>query len=616
MSPSKNIIIIVFLLLLAACTGQTEPATVTKTAESIPTATPLPATPEPAQTGSAGQIDSTETPLPGEIDPAQIKNYLDRLASFGYSGVVLAAQNGKIIQTGSYGLANRETNQPPTDQTLFDIGSVTKLFTAVAVLQLESQGLLKLDDTLDIYFEDVPADKAGITIHNLLSHSSGLDAHHSPSDFEPMTKEEAWQNIREQQLLFPPGEISEYSNSGYTVLAIIIENVSGQSYQDYVKENLFQPANMEKSGFYGDPRWSESDVAQSYIGDEAFGSPYSWEGPYWGLIGNGGIVSTLSDLYQWHLALQDNTLLDETAKDKLWQPYLPLNDEGTVYEGYGWIILELPDQGRVGLVSGGDGFDGMNAHYRYYRDNDLTILTLSNDGRLPGELLARSLANYIQGQNVAFPPAIKTVESSHLNLFIGSYELPSGDRIIVQNNNDNLLVSAAGQDAIALLESVAPEPNNELLTRSQAVLEGFDSGSFEPAYQAYGGELSLADLENFFGAMWTNLENENGDIQRFNLLGLDYSDQGDLAANIEGQFERGSVIFKVYWYDGRIVGLNQSDEYPASTQFWPQSDTTYVSYDLFNSETRTIHFIIEDGHITSLTISTPNGQELTAEKKD
>ncbi len=605
-------IILLFCLLIVGCAGQGNQKNPTPTTDVSPTLTQVPENQEARQ--STPEIPEEDSNKADESNTADLTNFVDRAAAFGYSGLTLIAQNGDILHSSSYGLANRTTEIPPTDQTLFDIGSLTKLFTAVAILQLESQGLVSLEEPINAYLDNVPADKANITIHQLLTHSSGLDAHHSFSDFDPMTKEEAWEEIQAQELLFPPGEFSEYSNSGYTILALIIENVSGQPYQTYLRENLFEPASMVRSGFYGDSRWTETDVAQAYIGEEAFGSPLTWDGPYWGLIGNGGIVSTLSDLYQWHLALQNNTILDDNAKTKLWEPWIPLDEEGVVNEGYGWIIVNLPDQGRVGLLSGGDGYDAMNAHYRHYRDNDLTVITLSNDGRFPGEILARSLANFTLGQIEDLPPTISSISPNLLSLYEGTYQLPSGDQFIIENNGNNLLIGARGQDAINLLSSNVPESDERLITRSLDILNGFSEGDFNPVFQAYQEDIPLADLEDFFGTMWSETEAENGSFQQFQPLGTEFNELGDLTTLIEAQFSRGAVIFRLYWFDEALEGLENDASLPGMTQFWSQSDTVFVAYDFFSSQSISVHFNIENGRIISLTLTTPNNEEITASK--
>jgi hypothetical protein len=291
-----------------------------------------------------------------------------------------------------------------------------------------------------------------------------------------------------------------------------------------------------------------------------------------------------------------------------------MDEDGIVYEGYGWVIVEFPDIGRLGVVSGGDGFDAMNAHYRYYRETDTVIITLSNDGQSPGEILARPLGSYIHDQGSELPPAVTSIEPALLGHFEGVYQLPSGDQFVVQSHNSNLLVGAVGQEAIGLLTNDVPQPNDALLVQAAEILQGFDEGDYNPAFEAYDGQLSLADVENFFSDLWVEIEEENGDLESLKPLGLDFSFQGDLAANILGQFEYGAVNFKLYWFDDRLVGVEATEDYPASTQFRPQSDTNFVSYDFFSGDSRTIHFVIEDGRVVRLTLSDMGAGEITAEK--
>jgi CubicO group peptidase (beta-lactamase class C family) len=304
----------------------------------------------------------------------QIDTYLTALVSQGFSGAVLVAKDGTIILEKGYGLANDEEERPFTADTVFVIGSISKQFTAAAILLLAQQGQLQTDDPIGRYLADVPDDKQPITIHQLLSHSSGLPNHHTKSDFEPLNQQQSLARVFAQELLFEPGTAFAYSDSGYVVLAAIIEAVSGQAFPDYLHENLFKPAGMKQTGFFDEPRWSGLPVAHGYLNGRDQGSPATWPGPYWGLLGAGGIMSTVGDLYRWELALQNHAVLSPFSTEKLFTPHTPI-DENNAY-GYGWQISQTSYGGTLIWHSGAG--TSHNAEFRVYVDEDLVLIIGSN----------------------------------------------------------------------------------------------------------------------------------------------------------------------------------------------------------------------------------------------
>ncbi len=233
-----------------------------------------------------------------------------------FSGAILVANGGKVLSNSGYGFASCDDSIPNDEETVFATGSITKMFTATAIGQLDEAGKLNIDAPISDYIINVPADKANITIRHLLDHTAGLQTYHETQgigDFESMNQEKALSEILNRQLLFNPGENEEYSNSGYTLLALLIEQTSGQSYTDYIRDNILVPANMTSTGF-----WGESFENMAATPNEILGcsSPDRWEYS-WVLVGNGGMVSTVSDLHRWVSALKGDTVLSEHAKQRL-----------------------------------------------------------------------------------------------------------------------------------------------------------------------------------------------------------------------------------------------------------------------------------------------------------
>jgi CubicO group peptidase (beta-lactamase class C family) len=303
----------------------------------------------------------------------EIDRYLSELPPEYFSGTVLIRQDSEELLREGYGFANSE-GTAVTPVTVFDIGSITKQFTAAAILHLQERDLLSVEDPITEYLENVPDDKQGITLHHLLTHTSGLEENHVESDLDEITREEALEIILAQGLLSAPGESYAYSNSGYSLLAAVIEIVSGKSYQDYLHENLFAPAQMQSTGFYNDPQWESISAANGYANGEDQGNPATWAGPYWGIIGNGGVMSTVGDLHRWWDALQGGEVLEAESVELLFTPHISQGDEGVFY-GYGWTI-EDTDYGQL-ITHNGGGIGG-NSDFAYYVDQDLLVIMLTN----------------------------------------------------------------------------------------------------------------------------------------------------------------------------------------------------------------------------------------------
>ena len=338
---------------------------------------------EPAQANN-DQAMPTHTPVqqePIEIAPMATKSsdfdaYLDTLADAGFSGTILIAQQGQIVADKAYGYANIADEVPITTQTVFDSGSLSKQFTAAAILHLQEQVHLQLDDTLADFFENVPADKADITIHQLLTHTAGFPGYVYIDDFTATSRDEAQEMAFQAELLSEPGTEHFYSDTGYGILAIIVELVSGQSFQTYLHENLFAPAGMENTGFYNDPRWDNLTVANGYNNDTDFGTAATRPGPYWGLLGFGGVLTTSGDLYKWGQGLKAHTILTEESVNKLFTPYVREFEGEDSFYGYGWVVLDTEEYGRVIFHDGAT--DSHNAIMIMAEDHDTTIIVMSN----------------------------------------------------------------------------------------------------------------------------------------------------------------------------------------------------------------------------------------------
>ena len=320
----------------------------------------------------------------------------------GFEGVVMITQNGEVLAQSAVGNTNREPNAPVTPDTRFCVASVSKQFAATAIMLLQEQGLLSTSDTIDAYFPDFVYG-GSITIQNLLSMRSGLftgdgivpNSGEAPSlvpeeygfSYDNTMEENrqaalAW--LFEQPLNFEPGTRYEYSNSNYFLLAQIVEQVAGMPYEDFVRQRIFEPLGMSRSGFIHE-LWHEDDVALPPAADaENFEAPIA-SGV---LQGAADLVTTAGDIDKWLTALRQKTLLSEESYAEMTQDYSP--DDGKY--GYG-LMLHMPN---------GIGHTGMLSAYTslaYTRpDKGYNLFAVSNNkASVSDELL--QLATMLAGSN-------------------------------------------------------------------------------------------------------------------------------------------------------------------------------------------------------------------------
>jgi len=317
-----------------------------------------------------------------------------RLTQRGFSGVILIAQNDKIIFNKAYGRKNNQVNGLNDINTVFDICSITKQFTAAGILKLSMQNKINLDDKLSKYFDAVPNDKRNITIHQLLTHSSGLTAGIG-HDYDTITEKKFLKKVFKSKLISPVGKNFNYSNMGYSLLALIIEKTSGMEYETFLNEAIFKPSKMNHTG-YVIPDWNENEVANGFMEGSLAKKPnkenWSKQGPYLNLKGNGGILTRASDLLLWSQAIMDNTVLDEESTFKYLYPHFEYNG-GDSYYGYGWAIQNNNSDTKLFHHSGGSKLFASDLWI--YPKKGITIIVLSNTFDLYVLSIAKRISNFL-----------------------------------------------------------------------------------------------------------------------------------------------------------------------------------------------------------------------------
>jgi len=339
-----------------------------------------------------------------ETDKAQAIDQLMKVYhDYGlFNGSVLVAEKGKVILKKGYGLANMEWNIPNTADTRFRLGSITKQFTSMVIMQLVELGRIRLDAPMSTYLPDYRKDTGNkVTIHQLLNHTSGIPSYTGIPGFfandsrDPYTADDFIRKYCSKDLEFAPGSKFKYNNSGYFILGAVIEHVTGKPYATVLRENIFEPLGMKASGY---------DLHRPLIHKRAGGYEMGPDGyvnaPYLDMTipyAAGSLYSTVEDLYTWDRALYTDKLLSPKMKAKLFTPYM----KGY---GYGWGMGTRKIGGReVHTIGHGGGINGFNTLItRYVDDQHLVVLLNNTGGTKLGEMTAQ-IANVLYGEPV-IPP--------------------------------------------------------------------------------------------------------------------------------------------------------------------------------------------------------------------
>ncbi len=295
-----------------------------------------------------------------------------------FSGSVLVAQNGKILLSKGYGLADREQNIPNTPQTVFRIASVGKQFTAMGIMILQSQGKLDVQDPACKYLTDCPDTWQAIAIHHLLTHTSGVV-------------------IDSPNLMRAPGEQFWYNNDGYRLLGKIIEQVSGKPYDEFMQEMIFDPLKMTHTNFT--PHQENEAVGYTTYMISGIPSPYPDPAD---LLAMGGHYSTVEDLYLWDQALYTEQLIPQALLETMFTPYVSVASDPILQSygdqtGYGYGLLIGQVNGHKAIGHGGV-VEGFHTLMSRYPDDKLVIIVLSNHSDGPVDLITSLLAKKVFGE--------------------------------------------------------------------------------------------------------------------------------------------------------------------------------------------------------------------------
>lgn len=334
---------------------------------------------QPVQPRSAAS--SASTSLSDQELSERLAALMTRLDQAGtFHGAVLVSRKGKLLLHQGYGLADREQQVLNTTSTRFRLASITKQFTALAILMLQEQGKLHVYDRVCQYLAECPAGWETMTIHHLLTHTAGLydfrDFTYTGQPPAPTTSAQLIARLQKQPLRFSPGARFDYSNGNFMVAGYIVEQVSGQPYAQFIQENILDPVGMKDSGY----ACNAASLAVGYRDSVAQENPIDGSLPF----AAAGLYSTVDDLYLYLQALEGGKLVSPKSLDALWNGHMPMGaDNGfftPVYEqpgyyGYGWAVARYKNHRLVGH----DGWiEGYGGDIRRFPDDDITVILLMN----------------------------------------------------------------------------------------------------------------------------------------------------------------------------------------------------------------------------------------------
>jgi CubicO group peptidase (beta-lactamase class C family) len=552
---------------------------------------------------------------------ARLDDYLSRAAAFGFTGTVLVAIGNTPVLHKGYSFADVAERKPNTPRTIYDIGSITKTLTAMGILFLESRGKLSVEDRIGRFFRDVPNDKQGIQLKHLLTHTSGI-VDPPLGDYEPIGRDQLVKVVLGSPLGSEIGTTYNYSNAGFSMLAAIIEHVTGLPYEEFMRSQLFLPAGMRTTGYLL-PRWDTTRIAHTYTLPVDHGSPLdrlrSANGPGWILMGNGGILGTTGDLFRWELALRQGAIIPLDRVAIAFQPHFQRSPRESV--GYDWQISTLED-GEVFYGHGSDApYVGLCGWYGRYPAHDAAIFLLANNrhnGASTRHFVVPILRKIIAGETVVLPPGPQAAPLANFSTVAGTYALDRFNEISVKVSGDRLEVGAAGQAAVDLLnERQGPEAVAEAHRLNRR------AGEFLAAlHQQEVGRLAdfVSDQQNATTLLseWRTALNERGSLESSTVLGTYRLDRRAYLTTVRLSFEQGPVVARFGWSRDKIA--SHSDDlmlpaladplrlspipYAAWSPYWYTTKDQLFTFDLLTGTALYATVVLTDGKPTELRFGT------------
>ena len=431
--------------------------------------------PEEGKMDRSGEVVSHESEIAENID-----RYLSAMEALGFSGAIIVSEGDAVVLREGYGLADRESRRPYKPNTIQTSGSITKQFTGAAILLLESRGELSVNDPITKYFEQVTEDKQDITIHQLLTHSSGLVGGVG-HDEDPIEKQSYLDKVMAEPLQFDPGTGYGYSNSGYSLLGMIVEQVSGVNYETFLRNELLLPSEMANTG-YVLPDWNSENMAVGYRNGETWGKVYKrgWieDGPNWVLRANGGLHTTVDDMVKWLRTVQGRGVLGEDVARRWTTGYVTESNRYSEY-GYGWVTYDHNRWGKVITHSGSNRI--FEADFVWLPERDLFFYIHGNSSMVPAASLSGNIVAAAFDSSFVMPPLVDMDDSANpetAKIRAGKYHL-NGGYLDLTADDTRLVTTLTGQSVFDLMFGHSDEQKKrfaELNDRTRLAMNKLQSG--------------------------------------------------------------------------------------------------------------------------------------------
>lgn len=527
----------------------------------------------------AGALPASSQNLPAD----RVDRLLERLAGYGYAGAFAVAEDGEVVHAAGYGRADVERGTPVESDTRFDIGSLTKPFVATVVLRLAEQGRLSVEDTIGALLNSVPPDKAGITLHQLLTHTSGLVRSAAMLDVDAETPRDRFITaVMESDLLYPPGERFEYSDTGYDLLAALAEISTGQPFDALLRRLILEPAGLDRTGYA--TAEGLGAVAPAYTG--ALGTPWidSRSGPShptWFNRGSGALISTVADLVRFEASLRAGKILEPESVDRMTTGHVPAGTDRAY--GYGWFVLETR-RGRV-VYHGGD-IAGYKAYLARYVDDSLVFAGLSNVYGWERTTDRDAVAAWF-GEGPEPPPAAAPGEVGKVE---GTYRTSDGEPLVIWIEAGQVMVEVARQAAVDQVFGVSGEDPALRTADARRVVKALEAGDLEFLESRLRDRNRIAGLANRLIGYWALLAERGGAVRDFQVLGSYPAQDGTIVSLVEIERDSGTERFRLIWRGDRLVTAGGGEGLRRPTAAFEQTGPGEAA-----------RFIVADGTTTRLT---------------
>lgn len=557
----------------------------------------------------------------GQTKTELIDELLTKYSTYGkFTGSVLVSDEGNVIYKKGFGMANMEWDMPNDTDTKFRLASITKQFTGMLIMQLVAEGKIDLQAPISTYLPDYPKEVSDkVTVHHLLTHSSGIPSYTSLPGFiseksrDNYSPEEFIEIFSKLPLEFEPGETFRYNNSGYFLLGVIIEKMTGKTYEEALNDNIFEPLKMNNSGY---DNYAEI-IKNRATGYEQNGSQFR-TAPYLDMsvpYAAGSLYSTVEDLYLWDQALYTEKLLPKEHMEVIFEKHIP---SGNAHYGYGWGIGDMPigsTEEKVDIFQHSGGINGFNTLITRIPSDKSMIVLLNNTGGAPLNEITEAVYGILEGEKYDQPKKSLTVslqdviDSEGIEAAIAhftklekneEYELIEGD---MNRLGYQYLSNGQLDEAVAIFKlnmEAFPESGNTYDSYAEGLME---QGKNEMAIKYYRKSIEV------------NPGNQNG-IDMLKKLGDNVDDlttelviSDEVLENYVGEYELDPAFIITVTKEGQQMKAQATGQ--PQFDIFPKSENEFY---LKVVEAQLVFNKNDEGKVESVTLF-QGGREMTGKKK-